>query len=136
MPPLASCWDDVWPGLVGWCGHGTCVNASEDGQGVAYCACDPGWASGFVVNPEKSAARCTISLISLGVLWSVIFSPAALVAVLTARSMRLRSTRLDHLDGCASLWAYSNILLGRRSPDSQGHGTERMWLGLQAFEGR
>jgi hypothetical protein len=126
--PLArtSCWDEAGHALPGWCGRGACVNGSAGGEGVSQCVCDPGWALRRSFAPEDSATDCTISLLSLRVEWAVLLSLTVVVAVLTARSVRLG--KLDQVRGLACflglglIFALAAAALARGGPETSVSG--------------
>jgi hypothetical protein len=126
--PLArtSCWDEAGLALPGWCGRGACVNGSAGGEGVSQCVCDPGWAHRRSFGPEDTATNCTISLLSLRVEWAVILTLTVVVAVLTARSVRLG--KLDQARGLACLlglglmFALAAAALARGGPETSVSG--------------
>ena len=127
MPPApASCWDEAGLALPGWCGQGVCLNGSVGIEGIPQCVCDPGWAHRRSFGPEDTATNCTISLLSLRVEWAVILTLTVVVAVLTARSVRLG--KLDQARGLACLlglglmFALAAAALARGGPETSVSG--------------
>ncbi len=93
-----SCHHPGWANNLEGCGGGSCVIDSVES---VRCVCDPGWAYHFVLKPEATPPRCTISLPLIRVEICVTTVLTVVVAALVLRL--LRSGRLDRWRGGVSL---------------------------------
>ena len=93
---------------------------------MPQCVCDPGWAHRLSLGKEDTATHCAISLLSLRIECAVFLTLNVVIAVLTARSVRLG--KLDQARGLACLlglglmFAFAAAALARGGPETSVSG--------------